>query len=71
MLRMPNHRLTRRVTLYGVGVGWKKARSSQIKTRHQLMKSVTIGLSHVNRYKLPSWGPREVHNQWLETLGDG
>nr|AAX30582.2 SJCHGC05284 protein [Schistosoma japonicum] len=56
--------------LSGVGVGWKKARGDQTKTWYQSMKSLTIGLSHVNRYKLPGWGPRDGRNKWLETLGD-
>ncbi|VDO74541.1 unnamed protein product [Schistosoma mattheei] len=34
------------------------------------MKSITSGLSHVGRYRLLGWGPRDHRNQWLETLGD-
>nr|AAX30311.1 SJCHGC02964 protein [Schistosoma japonicum] len=54
---MPDHRLTRRAMLSGVGVGWKKARGGQTKTWHQSMKSLTIGLSHVNRCRRTWCGP--------------
>ncbi|TNN13617.1 polyprotein, partial [Schistosoma japonicum] len=42
----------------------------QTKTWHQSMKSLTIGLSHVNRCRLPGWGPRDDLNKCLETVGD-
>ncbi|TNN19563.1 hypothetical protein EWB00_007720, partial [Schistosoma japonicum] len=45
-----------------------KARGGQTKTWHQSMKSLTIGLSHVNRCRLPGWGPPNDRNIWLETL---
>ncbi|TNN09476.1 endonuclease-reverse transcriptase, partial [Schistosoma japonicum] len=47
---------------------WKKARGGQTITWHQSMKTLTIGLSHVNRCRLPGWGPRDDRNKWLETL---
>ncbi|CAH8481648.1 unnamed protein product [Schistosoma intercalatum] len=70
VLRMPNDRLPRRAMLSGIGVGWKKARGGQTKTWHKSMKSLTSGLSHVGRCRLPGWGPRDVSNRWLETLND-
>ncbi|VDP45059.1 unnamed protein product [Schistosoma mattheei] len=42
----------------------------QAKTLHQLMKSLGIGLSRVSRCRLPSRGPRDYRNQWLEILND-
>ncbi|VDP00735.1 unnamed protein product [Schistosoma margrebowiei] len=70
VLRMPNHRLPRRAMFSGIGVGWKKARGSQTKTWHKSMKSLTSGLSHVGRCRLPGWGPRDDSNRWLGTLND-
>ncbi|VDP69903.1 unnamed protein product [Schistosoma mattheei] len=34
------------------------------------MKSLTSGLSHVGRCRLPGRGPSDHRNQWLETLDD-
>ncbi|KAK4468373.1 hypothetical protein MN116_000167 [Schistosoma mekongi] len=70
VLRMPDHRLPRRAMLARAEVGWKKVRGGQPKTWHQSMKSLTTGLSHVGRCRLPGWGPRDDRNKWLETLGD-
>ncbi|TNN15201.1 polyprotein, partial [Schistosoma japonicum] len=42
----------------------------QTKTWHQSMKSLAIGLNHVNRCRLPGWDPRDNRNKWLETLGN-
>ncbi|CAH8651266.1 unnamed protein product [Schistosoma intercalatum] len=70
VLRMPEHRLPRRAMLTGVGDGWKTVRGGQTKTWHQCLKSLTSSLSHVGRCRLLGWGPRDYHNQWLETLGD-
>lgn len=36
-----------------VGVGWKKAAINKTKTWHQFIKSLKIGLSNVNRCRLP------------------
>ncbi|VDP45618.1 unnamed protein product, partial [Schistosoma curassoni] len=70
VLRMLNHRLPRLVMFYGVGVGWKKARGGQTKTWHKFMKSLTSGLSHVRRCRLPGWDRRDDSNRWLETLNE-
>ncbi|RTG82230.1 uncharacterized protein DC041_0010142 [Schistosoma bovis] len=70
VLRMPNHRLPRRAMFHGVGVGWKKARGGQTKSWHKSTKSLTSGLSHVDRCRLPGRGPRDDSNRWLETLND-
>lgn len=48
------------------GVGWKKARGGQTKTRHQFMKSLTIELICVNRCRLLGWGLNDYRNQWLK-----
>lgn len=53
-----------------VGVGCKKVRGGQTNKFHQFMKSLTIGMSHVNRCKLIGWGPHDYRNQWLGTLDD-
>ncbi|TNN12857.1 polyprotein, partial [Schistosoma japonicum] len=39
-------------------------------TRHQSMKSLIVGLSHVGKCRLPGWGPRVNCNEWLGTLSD-
>ncbi|CAH8642077.1 unnamed protein product [Schistosoma guineensis] len=70
VLHMSNHRLPRRAMFSGVGVGCKKARGGQTKTWHKSMKSLTYGLSHVGRCRLPCWDPRDDSNRWLETLND-
>ncbi|KAH9592818.1 FUN14 domain-containing protein 1 [Schistosoma haematobium] len=70
VLRIPNHRLSRRAIFYGVGVDWKKARSGQTKTWRKSIKSLTSGLSHVGRCTLPGWDLRNESNRWLETLND-
>ncbi|VDP32329.1 unnamed protein product [Schistosoma margrebowiei] len=62
VLRMPNDRLPRRAMFSGIGVGWKKARGGQTKAWHKSMKSLTSGLSHVGRCRLPGWGPRDDSN---------
>ncbi|VDO79172.1 unnamed protein product [Schistosoma margrebowiei] len=70
VLHMCNHRLPRSGMFFGVEVGWKKARGGQTKTWHKSMKSLTSVLSHVGRFKLPGWDPRDDSNRWLETLND-
>ena len=70
VLRMPSDRLPRRAMFSGIGVGWKKSRGGQAKTWHKSMKSLTSGLNHVGRCRLPGWGPRDDRNRWLETLND-
>ncbi|CAH8504771.1 unnamed protein product [Schistosoma guineensis] len=70
VLRMLNHRLPRRAMFSGIGVDWKKARGGQTKTWHKFMKSLTSGLSHIGRCRLPGWGLRDDSNRWLETLND-
>nr|CAX83711.1 endonuclease-reverse transcriptase [Schistosoma japonicum] len=70
VLRMSEHRLPRRSMMTSIGVGWKRVRGGQTKTWHQSLKSLTSGLSHIGRCRLPGWGPRDCRTQWLETLGD-
>ncbi|VDP38393.1 unnamed protein product [Schistosoma mattheei] len=50
---MPNHRLPRREMFSSIGVGWKKVRGGQTKTCHKSIKSLTSGLIHVGRCRLP------------------
>ncbi|VDP69924.1 unnamed protein product, partial [Schistosoma curassoni] len=70
VLRMPERKLPRRAMLTGVRDGWEKVKGGQFKTWYQCLKSLTSGLSHIGRYRLLSWGPRDYRVQWLETLGD-
>ncbi|VDP29500.1 unnamed protein product [Schistosoma mattheei] len=49
VLRMPEHRLSRLTMLTSVRDIWKKVRGGQIKTWHQCSKSLTSGLSHVDK----------------------
>uniref|UniRef100_A0A183K0T0 Reverse transcriptase n=1 Tax=Schistosoma curassoni TaxID=6186 RepID=A0A183K0T0_9TREM len=63
VLRMPEHRLSRRTMLTSVGDGWKKVRGGQTKTWHQSVKSLISNLSHVVRCKLLGWSPRDYRNQ--------
>ncbi|KAH9592089.1 hypothetical protein MS3_00001238 [Schistosoma haematobium] len=70
VLRMSNDQPPRRAIFCGVGVGWKKARGGQTKTWHKPMKSLTSGLSHIYRCRLPGWDLRDDSNRWLETLND-
>ncbi|VDP64261.1 unnamed protein product [Schistosoma mattheei] len=62
VLRMPNHRLLRRTMFYVVGVGWKKTNGGQTKTCHKSMKSLTSGLSHVGRCRLPDCNLQDDSN---------
>lgn len=54
----------------GASVGLKNVGDDQIEAEYRSMKSFTIGMSHVSRYKLPDQGLCECHNQWLVTLND-
>nr|AAX30319.1 SJCHGC02985 protein [Schistosoma japonicum] len=51
-------------------MGRRKAMGCQTKTWHQSIKSLTIGPSHVDRCRLPGWGPDDNRNQWLEVLNN-
>ncbi|VDP65325.1 unnamed protein product [Schistosoma mattheei] len=67
---MPEHRLSRRAMVTGVGNSWKKVRAGQTKTWHQCLKSLTCSVSHVGRYRLLGWGSGDYRNQLLETVSD-
>nr|CAH8851327.1 unnamed protein product [Trichobilharzia regenti] len=64
--------LPRRAMLADIGSGWKRASGGQTKTwLHQSMKCTTVSLSHVGRYRLLGWGPRDGKHQCrLETIDD-
>lgn len=49
--------------LFNVGVCWEEARGGQTKTGDQATETLKIGLSHVNRFRLPDWGPHDYRNQ--------
>ncbi|VDP73108.1 unnamed protein product, partial [Schistosoma mattheei] len=63
VLRMPEHRLSRRGMLTSVGDGCKKVRGGQTKTWHQCLKSLTSILTHVGRCRLLGWGPGDYRYQ--------
>lgn len=52
MLLISNHPLPWRV-MSGVGVVWEKASGAQNKGWHKIVKSLTVGLSHVGKCRLP------------------
>lgn len=65
VLRVRDHRLPWQAILCAVGVGCKKFRGCQTKTWHQSMKLLTIGLSHIDKYRICGWVLRDYHYQWL------
>ncbi|VDP41837.1 unnamed protein product [Schistosoma mattheei] len=70
VLRMPNHHLPRCVMFSGVGIGREKASGGQTKTWHKSMKSLSTGLNHAGRSRLPGWDRRDDSNRWLDILND-
>ncbi|KAH9594473.1 hypothetical protein MS3_00000259 [Schistosoma haematobium] len=70
VLCMHEHRLPRRAMLTSVRDGWKEVWGGQTKKWHRPIESLTSGLSHVGRYRLLGWGPRDYRNQRLKTLDD-
>ncbi|CAH8556687.1 unnamed protein product [Heterobilharzia americana] len=70
VLHMPSHCLPRHTMLSEVGPGWKKARGGQTKTWYPCMKSLTVGLRHMEQRRPVGWGLWDKSKQWLETLSD-
>ncbi|KER21238.1 hypothetical protein T265_10398 [Opisthorchis viverrini] len=70
VLRMPNHRLPKRVLFSVRNAEWRKQRGGQPMTWQRSMKEITKRLGAVGATRLPGWGPRDPHCAWLETLQD-
>jgi hypothetical protein len=70
ILRMHNDRLPTRVAHTEAPPGWKKQVGGQSMTWLRGMKSLTLPLSRIGRYRLPGWGPRDNPNLWLRSLSD-
>ncbi|KER22778.1 hypothetical protein T265_09184 [Opisthorchis viverrini] len=70
VLRMPNHRLPKRVLVSMRNSEWRKQRGGQPLTWQRSMKEITKRLGAVGATGLPGWGPRDPHCAWLETLQD-
>ncbi|KER28918.1 LOW QUALITY PROTEIN: hypothetical protein T265_13500 [Opisthorchis viverrini] len=70
VLRMPNHRLPKRVLFSMPNSEWRKQRGGQPLTWQRSMKEITKRLGAVGATRLPGWGPRDPHCAWLETLQD-
>lgn len=66
----PSHHLHQRMIYFGVIVYWKKARGSWTNMKHHSMRSVTIELSHDNKWRPPVWNAGDYRKEWLETLSD-
>ncbi|KER22936.1 hypothetical protein T265_09067 [Opisthorchis viverrini] len=67
VLRMPKHRLPRRVLFYLPPSGWRQPRGGQHMTWKKGVKEITKSLA-VGVVRLPGWGPRDPVCAWLETL---
>ncbi|KER27743.1 hypothetical protein T265_05297 [Opisthorchis viverrini] len=70
VLRMPNHRLPKRVLFSMPNSEWRKQRGGQPMTWQRSMKEITKRLGAVGATRLPGWGPRDPRCAWLETLQD-
>ena len=70
ILRMHNDRLPARVAHAEAPPDWKKQVGGQSMTWLRGMKSLTLPLSRVGRYRLPGWGPRDNPTRWLRSLSD-
>ncbi|KER31264.1 hypothetical protein T265_02455 [Opisthorchis viverrini] len=70
VLRMPNHRLPKRVLFSMPNPEWCKQRGGQPMTWQRSMKEMTKRLGAFGATRLPGWGPRDPHCAWLETLQD-
>ncbi|KER21216.1 hypothetical protein T265_10404 [Opisthorchis viverrini] len=68
VLRMPKHRLPRRVLFSVPPSGWRKPRGGQHMTWQKGVKEITKSLGVVGVVRLPGWGPRDPVCVWLETL---
>lgn len=51
----------------GNALGWEEITGNQTGNWFLSVKSLTVGLSHTVKSRLPGWGPRDNHNQWFET----
>ncbi|KAA3673359.1 uncharacterized protein DEA37_0011887 [Paragonimus westermani] len=49
---------------------WVKPRGGQATTWSRNMKTLTVPLSKLGRYRLPGWGPRDRSDRWLDTLSE-
>lgn len=65
MLCMPTHELTGHAMNADVGINWKEANSDQTKIRHQSLKILTMGISHVGKCRYFSWDPRDYRNSMV------
>lgn len=70
VLLMAFHWIRQCAMMSDVRVGRNEARTSQSKTWHQSMRTLTIKLTRINRCRLPGWCPHDYRCQWLETVGD-
>ncbi|KER19534.1 hypothetical protein T265_11720 [Opisthorchis viverrini] len=61
VLRMPNHRLPKRVLFSMSNSEWRKQRGGQPLTWQRSMKEITKRLGVVGATRLPGWGPRDPH----------
>ncbi|KAG5447044.1 hypothetical protein CSKR_108892 [Clonorchis sinensis] len=68
VLRMPKHRLPRRVLFSVPPSDWRKPRGGQRMTWQKGVKEITKSLGVVGAVRLPGWGPRDPACAWLETL---
>ncbi|KER31490.1 hypothetical protein T265_12964, partial [Opisthorchis viverrini] len=68
VLRMPKHRLPRRVLFSVPPSGWRKPRGGQHMTWQKGVKEIMKSLGVVGVVRLPGWGPRDSVCAWLETL---
>lgn len=68
IFRIQNRSLSQRTMLASVGIHLKKSKGGQTATRHQFINSLTVGLSSVEKCRLPSCEPLHNHGQWSETL---
>ena len=70
VLRMPSHRLPKKVLFSIPGLEWGKPKGGHSLTLQKGMKFVTNNLGSVGVNRLPGWGPRDPPNTWLKTLQD-
>ena len=68
VLRMPDHRIPKRILLAQPTSSWRKARCGQKMTCHRDMKTEGLGRVGVNR--LPGWGAKDTSRDWFCTLSD-
>ncbi|KER22771.1 hypothetical protein T265_09214 [Opisthorchis viverrini] len=68
VLRMPEHRLPRRVLFSVPRSGWRKPRGGQQMTWQKGVKEITKSLGVAGAVCLRGWGSRDPVCAWLETL---